>query len=79
MSTELRTVLPMTEKQLQEVERALLCIGDARTRTRKAADTVRKDGADAHIVEALEAAERQIADLHRQLMQGTYYAIPDAG
>lgn len=67
----------MTEKQYQEVERVLLCIGDARTRARTAADTVSKDHANPHIVEALESADRELGELHRQLMQGTYYAVPD--
>lgn len=68
----------MTERQSSEVERVLLHISDARTRARKATEVVAKDGADAHIIEALQDTERQLAELHRKLSQGTYYATPDS-
>jgi len=74
----LHTVLTMTERQSSEVEKVLLHVSDARTRARRAADAVEKDGAEAHIVDALRAAEQQLADLHRTLSQGTYYAVPDS-
>ena len=32
---------------------------------------------EAHIVAALADAEQQLAELHRKLSQGTYYAVPD--
>ncbi|HEX5927189.1 MAG TPA: hypothetical protein VFY45_25445 [Baekduia sp.] len=67
----------MTESQSSEVERVLLYISDARTRAQRAAESVRKDGADEHIVAALRDSEQQLADLHRRLSQGTYYAVPD--
>jgi hypothetical protein len=67
----------MTERQSSEVEKVLLYISDARTRARKAAESVEKDGADEHIVAALKDSEQQLAALHRQLSQGTYYAVPD--
>lgn len=68
----------MTEKQSSEVEKVLLHISDARSRARKAADACVKDGAETHIVAALNDAEQQLADLHRTLAQGTHYAVPDA-
>lgn len=67
----------MTERQSSEIEKVLLHISDARARARKAADAVQKDGADPHIVAALADAERDLAELHRRLSQGTYYAVPD--
>lgn len=67
----------MTESQSSEIEKVLLYISDARTRTKRAADAVAKDGADAHIVQALADAERQLGELHIKLSQGTYYAVPD--
>ena len=67
----------MTELQSSEVEKVLLYVSDARSRARRAADACAKDGAEAHIVEALADAERQLAELHRKLSQGTYYAVPD--
>jgi hypothetical protein len=66
----------MTERQSSEVEKVLLYISDARARARKAAESVEKEGADEHIVAALKDSEQQLADLHRSLSQGTYYAVP---
>lgn len=68
----------MTERQSSEVEKVLLHISDARTRARRAAELVEKDGAEAHIVGALRATEQHLADLHRTLSQTTYYAVPDS-
>lgn len=67
----------MTEQHSREVEKVLLHISEARSRARRAVAAVEKDGADAHIVAALTEAEKQLADLHRKLTQGTYYAVPD--
>lgn len=68
----------MTERQFSEVERVLLHISDARTRAGVAAKNVEKDGADAYVTAALREAEHQLGALHRELTQGTYYAIPEA-
>ena len=46
-------------------------------RARRASELVERDGADAHIVEALREAQAELGDLHRRLMQGTYYAVPE--
>jgi hypothetical protein len=67
----------MTERQSSEVEKVLLHVSDARSRARKAAEACARDGAEPHIVAALTDAERQLAELHRKLSQGTYYAVPD--
>jgi hypothetical protein len=68
----------MTEGHSSEVEKVLLHISDARTRARKAAESVEKAGADEHIVQALRESEQQLAELHRKLSQRTYYAVPDS-
>ncbi len=47
----------MTEEQYREVERVLLCIGDAKARAAKAHDAVQKDGADAHVTNEEEVWE----------------------
>jgi hypothetical protein len=67
----------MNERQSSEIEKVLLHLSDARTRAKRAAEAVEKDGADPHIVAALADTEKQLADLHRTLSQGTYYAVPD--
>jgi hypothetical protein len=69
----------MTERESNEVEKILLHISDARSRTRRAADVVEKDGGADHVVEALRTTEQEPADLHRTLSQSTYYAVPDDG
>lgn len=67
----------MTESHSGEVEKVLLYISDAQERARRASDRIEKDDADAHIVAALRDAQRDLGDLHRRLMQGTYYAVPE--
>lgn len=69
----------MTERESAEVEKVLLHISDARSRARRAADALEKDGAASPVVEALRASERHLAVLHRTLSQSTYYAVPDDG
>ncbi len=66
----------MTESQSSEVEKVLLYVSDARTRAKRAADTVEKDGAESHIVAALRGTGSELDALHRKLAQGTLYAIP---
>lgn len=67
----------MTERQSSEVEKVLLHLSDAKLRAARAVDAVVKDGADAHVVQALRETERQLGELHRALSQATYYAVPD--
>jgi len=38
---------------------------------------LKADGAQPHLVEALERAATEMGDTYRQLMQGTYYAVLD--
>jgi hypothetical protein len=68
----------VVESHSREVERVLLFVSDARDRAKRAADQLRQDGADPHVVEAIESAQEDLTDLHRRLMQTTYYAVPDA-
>ena len=48
----------------------------ARERAEKARRTLEKDGADQHLVDALDSAERELERLGRTLMQQTYFAVP---
>jgi len=68
----------MTESQSSEVEKVLLYVSDARTRAKRAADAVQKDGAEPHIIAALRETEKELDALHRKLAQGTLYAISDS-
>lgn len=68
----------MTESQSSEVEKVLLYVSDARTRAKRAADAVQKDGAEPHIIAALRETEKELDALHRKLAQGTLYAVSDS-
>lgn len=66
----------MNEAHFAEVEKTLLYISEARERAARAVRALAKDAAEPHLTEALEDAERELAGLHRQLMQATYFAVP---
>jgi hypothetical protein len=66
----------MNETHFAEVEKTLLYVSEARERAERAARTLARAGAEPHLVAALEDAERELAGLHRQLMQATYFAVP---
>ena len=66
----------MNEAHFAEIEKTLLYVSDARKRAEKAAKELKRDGADAHVVAALESAERELEALGRRPMQQTYFAVP---
>jgi hypothetical protein len=69
---------PMNEAHFGEIEKVLLYISDARQRAEKAAGSLAKDGAEPHLVRSLEEAERSLKELHRRLMQATYFAVGES-
>lgn len=66
----------MIERHASEVE-VLLHLGDARTRARRAAAMLAKDGAEPHVIAAVSDAADGVDSLHRTRMQATHDAIPD--
>jgi hypothetical protein len=66
----------VNEAHFAEIEKTLLYVSEARGRAERAARALAKDGAEPHLVEALEEAERELEALGRTLMQRTYFAIP---
>lgn len=68
----------MNEAHFKEIEKVLLYVSEAHERAGKAARGLAKSDAEPHLVAALEAAEEQLQQLHRRLMQGTYWAVPEA-
>lgn len=66
----------MNEDHFREIEKVLLYVSEARKRAATVADAIARDGAEPHLVEALTAAVQDLEDLHRRLMQGTYWAVP---
>lgn len=67
----------MNEAHFLEIDAVMLFVEDARRRAQQAADKIRHDEADLHLVQALEDAERELSDLARRLRQGTFFAVPD--
>ena len=66
----------MDEKHFAEIEVAMLYVEEARERTERAAKALSADGADGHLVEALDRATAELSDVGRRLRQGTYFAVP---
>ena len=68
----------VNEAHFAEIEKALLYISEARERAERAAQAIAKSGAEPHLVEALQQAERELEAVGRKLMQRTYFAVPDS-
>jgi len=66
----------LDEAHFAEIDVAMLYIEDARARAERAAASLRSSSADAHLVEAVEKAERELSDVARRLRQGTFFAVP---
>ena len=66
----------MNKDHLNEVEKTLLYISEARERASRASDALERAGAERHLVLALQEAERSLAKQHQRLMQRTFFAVP---
>ena len=66
----------VSEDHLNEVEKTLLYISEARERAGRAGATLNAAGAEPHLVTALLEAERILGGEHRRLMQRTFFAVP---
>jgi len=71
-----RRLQELDEKHFAEIEVAMLYIEEARERAERAAKALRAEGADAHLIEALERSTTELSDVARRLRQGTYFAVP---
>ena len=65
-----------TRSTFAEIEVAMLYIDEARERAERAAKALRAEGADTHLIEALERSTTELSDVARRLRQGTYFAVP---
>ena len=65
----------MNEAHFDEIERTLMNISGARRRAVKACEAL-SDNAEPHLGEALQEAAAELEQLHRRLMQKTYFAVP---
>jgi septation ring formation regulator EzrA len=66
----------MDEQHFAEIDVAMLYVEEARARAERAVETLRKSGADEHLIEALAKAEEELSDVARRLRQGTLFAVP---
>lgn len=66
----------VNEAHFREIEKVLLYLSEARRKAVGVAGEIERDGAEPHLVAALAETERELADLHRRPMQGTYWAVP---
>ena len=65
------------ETHYGEIEKVLLYISEARERAEQARVALTRDGAEQHLVAALEESEERLRHEHRRLLQTTFYAVPD--
>lgn len=65
----------MAESDLTQVEAVLLYVSEARLRAERAARELEESGAELHLVAALKDADTALANLHKQLLQSTYFAV----
>ena len=63
----------MNSFHLAEVDKALLFISEARERAEQAARAIKGDGAEPHLVSALEDADRDLLAVHATLMRAAYF------
>ena len=66
------------EKHYGEIDAALLFLDSATRRIDRAIGMLRSEGAEEHLVEALERAREEVLTTRRKLMQGTLFAVPKA-
>lgn len=68
----------VVEDHLNEVEKTLLYISEARDRASRARAALERAGAEVNLVAALHQSEGVLASEHRRLMQRTFFAVPSS-
>lgn len=68
----------MNEAHFSEIEKVLLYLSEARERAERARKQLEHDGAESHLIAALQECEQRMRQEHRRLMQCTFYAVPGA-
>ena len=66
----------VNEAHMAEVERVLFEMSGARRRAEKVAAALAKEGAEPHLVEALERAERELESTIDAFFKSTYFHVP---
>lgn len=68
----------LDEKHYGEVDVVLLYIEEARRRAERAVAELRGTEGEDFLVEALEQAQDELSRTAKKLIQGTFFAVPDA-
>ena len=66
----------VNEEHMAEVERVLFLMSETRRRAERAARDLARAGADPHLVEALEQAERELETMIDSFFKETYFHVP---
>lgn len=66
----------MSEAHFREIDKVLLYAAEAKRSAERVEQQLARDGADAHLVEALQRTQEELGEVHRHLMQGTDWAVP---
>jgi hypothetical protein len=66
------------EEHFRTVEGAMLHVEDAARRLSEAAEELKKDGAAAHLIAALETAASAVRADHARLMKSVYWRAPSS-
>ncbi len=66
------------EKQYGQVDVVLLYIEDARRRAERAAGELRANGAEEHLIAAVEQTQQELSETAKLLIQSTFFAVPEA-
>lgn len=66
-----------SEEHFAQIANIELSLEKARARAERAAQALREDGAEAHLVASLEQVVANLSTTSRELRQGTYFAVPD--
>lgn len=76
VGTRMASTPASDEHHFGEIEKVLLYVSEARERAARAREELARDGAEPHLVAALEATEAAMRAEHRRLLQSTFYAVP---
>ena len=63
----------MNQGPLEEIDRTLLFISEARERAERAARSIKREDPEPHLVKALEEADRRLLAVHTELMRAAYF------
>lgn len=66
----------MSQTYLNEIDKTLLYISEARERAEHLAREIRSNDGDDRLAEALDRADRGLLDVHGELMRSTYFPAP---